>query len=184
MPGYTGSFDDGRISFGDRDVEEARRREEDLQPRADVHSPEATEVAALMNDQPVHATMHTPIPDVARLMRDQQVGMVPVVDEANRLVGVVTEREILGHITDRFTEAREIMERAPHALRPDGDLVAALETMGQDHTRMLPVVDDDGRLVGSLSIEEIARQAEHSVVLQNAIYRLSARASFWAGFWV
>jgi len=95
-----------------------------------------------------------------RTMLDRRVGAVAVVDENRRVAGVFTERDVLRRLAlsgrnPGATPVREIMttpvEMATLATTP----AEALATMVEQHYRHLPIVDDDGRLLGMLSIRNV-----------------------------
>lgn len=92
--------------------------------------------------------------DVARKMKDQDAGFLPIV-EGGRLVGVVTDRDIVvrcvaeGHDLRNET-AEHVMSKGVTTIAPDDDLAEASKTMENEEIRRLAVVED-GRLVGVLS---------------------------------
>jgi len=98
----------------------------------------------------------------AHLMWEGDLGLVPVVDEQGRPVGVLTDRDIC--MSALFNGAR--LEEVPVArsmshpvatVRQDGSLQEALDLMRERRVRRLPVVDAEGTLVGVLSIADLAR---------------------------
>ena len=97
----------------------------------------------------------TSILEIAKVMRDQDIGAVPV-GENDRLVGMVTDRDIVirglaegnGNVLE--TPAERIMSRNPATIEANASLEDAARLMGQLEVRRLPVVDN-GRLVGVLS---------------------------------
>jgi CBS domain-containing protein len=105
--------------------------------------------------------------DVARLMKQEDVGSVPVVD-GERLVGVVTDRDIVVRgIADgsdpHAIKAGDIASRDVVTVRPDDDLDAALRLMAQHQVRRLPVVDD-GQLIGVVAQADVAQEAKEKDV--------------------
>ena len=105
--------------------------------------------------------------DVARLMKQEDVGSVPVVD-GERLVGVVTDRDIVVRgIADgsdpHAIKAGDIASRDVVTVRPDDDLDSALRLMAQHQVRRLPVVDD-GQLVGVVAQADVAHEAKEKDV--------------------
>jgi len=95
-----------------------------------------------------------------RAMLDHHVGAVAVVDENQRVAGVFTERDVLRRLAlsgrePGRTPVREIMttsvEMATLATTPG----EALATMVERHYRHLPIVDENGRLLGMLSIRNV-----------------------------
>lgn len=105
---------------------------------------------------PVESTAEQAI----RTMLDRHVGAVAVIDEDRRVAGVFTERDVLLRLSlsrrdPGSTPVREVMttpvEMATRATTPS----EALATMVERHYRHLPIVDDDGRLLGMLSIRNV-----------------------------
>src|SRR5919198_5179647 len=100
-----------------------------------------------------------PIVEAARLMRDENVGSLPVSEEG-KLVGMLTDRDIAVRVVAEgksleSTTVGEVFSRNPVAARPDQDLDEALQLMAQHQVRRLPVVEDD-RLVGILAQADVA----------------------------
>lgn len=100
----------------------------------------------------------------AQTMRSQDCGCVVVTDAASHPTAVVTDRDIclcalrtlrplqMLHVADAMTSG-------VITCRPDDTVTRAEAVMGKHHVRRLPVVDADGKLVGILSIDDIAREA-------------------------
>jgi CBS domain-containing protein len=101
----------------------------------------------------------------AQLMWDCDCGAVPVVDEDARVVGIVTDRDICmatwsrGRAPGRISVA-EVMSRGIFCCRPEDSIFGAEALMRANQIRRLPVVDRERRLVGILSLADIARAAE------------------------
>ncbi|MDX2159617.1 MAG: CBS domain-containing protein [Hyphomicrobiaceae bacterium] len=92
--------------------------------------------------------------EASRLMWEQQVGSVLVVDERSHLIGIFTGRDavkVLAHGRDAAaTELRDVMTRDPATIEPDKRAVDALRMMGEGGFRHLPVVEG-GRILGIVS---------------------------------
>lgn len=87
-------------------------------------------------------------------------GILPVVDDDRRLLGVLTDRDICMAVATRDQRAsrllvREVLTVDPVACGPDDDLARALERMARAQVRRLPVLDVDGALLGMLSIHDV-----------------------------
>jgi len=101
--------------------------------------------------------------DAARIMRDEDTGSVPVVDDG-RVAGIVTDRDIvLRGVADgrdvTALDVREVCSSDPVTVEPGRDLDEALRLMAQHQVRRLPVVDGD-RLVGVLAQADVARATD------------------------
>jgi CBS domain-containing protein len=100
----------------------------------------------------------------AKIMWEQDCGAVPVVDQDGRVVAVLTDRDIC---IAAFTQGRALsdirvssaMSRRLWSCRPDDDVKDAEKAMRTNQVRRLPVVDAEGRLIGILSLSDLARQA-------------------------
>ncbi len=95
-----------------------------------------------------------------RTMLDCRVGAVAVVDENRRVAGIFTERDVLRRIalsgrSLAETQVRDVMTTPVEMATLDTTPGQALATMVEFHYRHLPIVDDDGRLLGMLSIRDV-----------------------------
>jgi CBS domain-containing protein len=104
----------------------------------------------------------TPITDVAKLMRKNDIGAVPV-GENDKLIGMVTDRDIVckGLAEENFdvrrATARDVMTPGIHCCREEDDLDKAAAHMEELKVRRLLVINKDKRMVGVLSRHDIAR---------------------------
>jgi len=115
------------------------------------------------------ATPSLSLTDAAKLMKQEDVGSVPVVD-GERLIGMLTDRDIVVRgIADgsdpHAVKAGDIASRDVVTVRPDDDLDDALRLMAQHQVRRLPVVED-GHLVGVLAQADVAHEAKEKAVGQ------------------
>jgi len=128
------------------------------------------------------AQMTQSLIEAAALMRDDDVGSIPVVDNG-QLVGIVTDRDIVVRaIAEQRDLARttvdEIASHDPVTVGPDQDLNEALELMATYQVRRLPVIED-GRLVGMLAQADLALQAKEKKVGE-ALHEISRpRETAW-----
>jgi CBS domain-containing protein len=111
----------------------------------------------LMSAQPACCTPNDTVQEAARLMRECDCGCIPVVEdkESNRLVGVITDRDIACRCTAEGkgsnTPVREAMSRDPNSCGPDDDIGAVERIMAEDQVRRVPVIDDRGRCIGIIA---------------------------------
>ncbi|MEM0378142.1 MAG: CBS domain-containing protein [Thermosphaera sp.] len=113
----------------------------------------------IMSTPPVTAEETTPIEEVAKKMFEHDVSSVLVVDSAGRLVGIVTEKDIvgalaIGKIGSSIPVAR-FMKENPITVNPDTPLDEILEKMRRFNIRHLPVVDKDGKPVGMVTQRDL-----------------------------
>jgi CBS domain-containing protein len=109
----------------------------------------------------------TPIGEIARKMRDLDIGAIPV-GENDRLIGMVTDRDIACRAVANGTDpgkltARDVMSKGILYCRETEDLEDAMRIMEQKQVRRLPVINDRKRMVGMLSLGDIADAASHEL---------------------
>ena len=97
--------------------------------------------------------------DAAVLMNEHKIGSLVVLD-AGRLAGIVTERDVLQRVVAQRRDpaavaVRDVMTTELLCCRTDTDLDEARGVMKNRRVRHLPVVDDDGRLLGMVSIGDL-----------------------------
>lgn len=118
----------------------------------------------------------TPILEVARTMRDLKLEAVAVCD-GDRFLGFIWDHDIVscvvaGGSNASRTSTRSVLRRMEDSISPDSDLIQAAMIMAQQEARLLPVLDR-GRLVGILSLEDMAEASE---VFAGAVLATRARA--------
>ncbi len=102
-----------------------------------------------------------PLRDATRTMVSSHVGCVAVVDD-DALVGILTERDLMEKITDRDAkiddlQVTDVMTSQVHTIPWDASHTDAASRMLEHHCRHLPIVADDGHLLGMLSIRHVYR---------------------------
>jgi CBS domain-containing protein len=111
----------------------------------------------------------TPVTELAKLMRDHDVGAIPI-GENDRLVGMVTDRDIVckGLAQDNFdarrATARDVMTAQIHCCREDEDLAKAVRHMEELKIRRLPVINKSKRMVGILGLGDVSHSAPTDLV--------------------
>jgi CBS domain-containing protein len=103
---------------------------------------------------------------IGRLMFERDVGCVPVVDHERSIIGMLTDRDIcMATCTQgkapQDLQVGNIMSRQVFTCSPEDTLIEAEEVMRSHQIRRLPIVDDQNRLVGMLSLNDLALEAEH-----------------------
>jgi CBS domain-containing protein len=117
------------------------------------------EVRKIMTADPVSVDPDTTLEEIATLMKEQDIGAVPVVEEGE-LCGIVTDRDIVVRciaVGQDVTEciAEDVMSTDVQALGPDASVDEAARLMGDLQIRRLPIVEKN-RLVGMLSLGDVA----------------------------
>jgi CBS domain-containing protein len=119
-----------------------------------------TSIKEVMTSQVKTCEPDATVMEVAKVMAQEDVGPVPIVEEG-RLTGIVTDRDIAVRVVAEgrdpsSTTVGEIASRDLVTVSPDDDLDSALEQLAQNQVRRIPVVDGD-RLVGIVAQADIAR---------------------------
>lgn len=109
----------------------------------------------------------TPVREIAKRMRDSDVGAIPVKADS-QLVGIVTDRDItcraladsgnLGNMT-----AKDVMTKDVVCCSPDDDIQVAIETMEAKQIRRLPVTDSHKTMIGMLSLGDISHKVNKAL---------------------
>jgi CBS domain-containing protein len=96
---------------------------------------------------------------IARLMRDEHVGAVVIVDEGEVPVGIVTDRDmtlrVIAGVRDVTAPGRAVMTADPVTIRQDAGIDEVVTLMRRAHVRRLPVVDGSGALVGIVTLDDV-----------------------------
>ena len=119
-----------------------------------------------MTSNPCSIDADKPVSYAAKMMRDEDVGLAPVV-EGDRLVGTLTDRDIAVRVVaegrdPETTTVREVASKEVVTVEPEQGLGDALQLMAQHQVRRLPVVEQDGRLVGVVAQADVAEHADAS----------------------
>lgn len=152
------------------------------------------------------ATREMTLQEVAVMMRDEDTGVIPVVEreaaETNnessgngrgstattgngRLVGLITDRDIvvrsLAEGKDPMTtRAEEVMTTDIHTAQLNDRVIETIRKMGDKQVRRIPVVDDKNNLRGIISMADVALETEEDRELADALEEISSGASFWS----
>ena len=124
----------------------------------------AKSIRDAMTSNPRNVEPNTSVVEAARLMKSEDVGSLPVV-EGDRLVGMVTDRDIVLRVVADGKDVQsatvgEVASKDLVTVDPQQDLDEALRLMAQHQVRRLPVVEEDGRLVGILAQADVAQQGD------------------------
>jgi CBS domain-containing protein len=117
----------------------------------------------VMTPSPVCCVPDDIVVDVARMMRAQDIGAIPVVADhsSQRLVGMLTDRDLAVRVVaegrePRETSVREVMSMQPVTCHATDVYQQALQAMGEHQLRRIPVVDEEGRLAGIIAQADVA----------------------------
>ena len=155
------------------------------------------------------ATRENTLEDVARMMKNEDTGVIPVIErapnltdlpeagrtdvnriEANvagssgKLVGLITDRDIVVRALaegkdPRVVRAEEIMTTDIHTAQPNDRVIDAIRKMGDKQVRRIPIVDRDGTLRGIISMADVALETQDDRELAEALEEISSGSTFW-----
>jgi CBS domain-containing protein len=128
------------------------------------------------------ATRETPLRDVAIMMRDGDMGAVPVV-ENGKLVGIVTDRDIVVRSVadgkDASAPVSYAMTTEIYSVKPDDFAFVAIRLMGDKQIRRVPVVGENGELAGIIAMADIALEMEDEREIAETLEEISSGMGFW-----
>jgi CBS domain-containing protein len=118
----------------------------------------------LMTSNPCTIDADKSVAYAAKMMRDEDVGLAPIV-EGDKLVGMLTDRDIAVRVAAQGrnpeqVKVRDVASKRLVTIDPQQDLDEALRIMAKHQVRRLPVVEEDGRLVGVVAQADIARKGD------------------------
>jgi CBS domain-containing protein len=136
-------------------------------------------VGDLMTPTAVSVRPGTTFKEIARILDEYDITAVPVVDDRDRPIGVVSEADLLRKQTSRGTRnsARDLMTSPAVVAEPGWHAVRAARTMERHKVKRLPVVDGHGRLIGVISRSDLVRlflRRDHAIqeeILEDIIVR-------------
>jgi signal-transduction protein with cAMP-binding, CBS, and nucleotidyltransferase domain len=104
----------------------------------------------------------TPISEIALALKDKKIGAVPIVDEDNKLLGIVSERDIVSKLVVEakdadLTTAKEIMTSKIITAKLNDDINYTIDVMKNNNIRHMPVLDENNRLTDFFSIRDFLR---------------------------
>lgn len=109
----------------------------------------------------------TQIAQVARMMREHDIGSVVVIDLDQRPVGIVTDRDLVirGIAAERTLDAPvdDVMSHDPVTIAGERDTADAAHHMAERGCRRLPVVDDAGKVVGVVTLDDLLMRAGYTI---------------------
>jgi CBS domain-containing protein len=160
----------------------------------------------IMTRDLVVATRDTTLREVTIMMKEEDTGVIPVVEHEvaggngkttqdeklhdtrnynrGKLVGLITDRDIVVRAVAEnrdptTTRAEEIMSTDLYTAKPNDRVVDVIRKMGDKQVRRIPVVSDSGRLLGMISMADIARETQDDRELAQALEEISQESSFW-----
>ena len=137
-------------------------------------------IQEIMTKDPACVTPGTTVRDAAKVMQQEDTGIVPVVESegTKRLIGVVTDRDLAIRVVaegrDGNTRVSEVMSSGRLAtLRPDADVDEAMDRMADEQVRRIPIVDDRGALVGIVAQADVVRKTRDDKKSERTVEQIS-----------
>jgi CBS domain-containing protein len=120
-------------------------------------------ILEVMTSNPCAIEADRSVSYAAKMMKQEDVGVAPIV-ESGRLVGMLTDRDIAVRVVAEGKDpdsvnVRDVASSNVVSIDPQQDLDDALMLMARHQIRRLPVVEDDGRLVGVIAQADVAQEA-------------------------
>ncbi|MBO5764225.1 MAG: IMP dehydrogenase [Bacteroidales bacterium] len=121
------------------------------------------------------------VSDALRLMRENHIGGIPVVDESNKLIGIVTNRD-LRFVSNLNTPIKDVMTKENLITAQNGtSLSQATEILQKYRIEKLPVIEKDGTLVGLITYKDITKVKDNPIASKDSKGRLLAAAAVGVG---
>ena len=116
--------------------------------------------------------------EAAKIMRDEDVGIVPVIEQNKKLIGVVTDRDLcLGVVAEgkhpREVKVSDCMSEELVTCKPEDDVQKAADLMKEHQVRRIPVVDQQGLLVGMIAQADIALKVQKPEEVSETVEEIS-----------
>ena len=128
------------------------------------------------------ASREMSLAEVAALMRDGDMGALPIV-ENGKLVGIVTDRDIvvraIAEGKDCSTPIGNVMTAEIHSVKPDDFVFEAIRLMGDKQIRRVPVVSESGELAGIIAMADVALEMEDEREIAETLEEISSGKAFW-----
>jgi CBS domain-containing protein len=174
----------------------------------EYYSPERSRLRCrdVMTRDLVVATRDTMLVEVSRMMKQEDTGVIPVVEydapvgngrgegteiryegrnyARGRLIGLITDRDIVIRAVaenkdNASTRSEDIMSVDIHTAHPNDRVVDVIRKMGDKQVRRIPVVNENGYLVGMISMADVAVETRNDRELTDALEEISKGSSFW-----
>ena len=134
----------------------------------------------VMTKDPVCCLPTDTVSKAAQLMKDEDVGSIPVVEdeETMKLIGIVTDRDLALQVVAperdaSSTQVEDVMTYEVITCRASDDVQKAVDAMSQHQLRRMPVIDGDHRIVGIISQADVATRVEKSEEVAEMVKEIS-----------
>ncbi len=148
-----------------------------------VRASERLRCRDIMTRSVTAAAPEMPLREVAALMREGDMGALPVVKD-NKLLGIITDRDIVVRAVAEgkdanTTTAAEVMTAEVFSARPDTFMFEVIRLMGDKQVRRVPVIGEAGELCGMIAMADIALEMEDEREIAETLEDISSGAAFW-----
>ena len=134
----------------------------------------------VMTQDPVCCLPTDTVSKAAQLMKDEDVGSIPVVEdeETMKLISIVTDRDLALQVVAperdaSSTQVEDVMTYEVITCRASDDVQKAVDAMAQHQLRRMPVIDSDHRIVGIISQADVATRVEKSEEIAEMVKEIS-----------
>jgi CBS domain-containing protein len=134
----------------------------------------------VMTKNPVCCLPNDTVAKVAQLMRRDDIGSIPVIEneETQKLVGIVTDRDLALKVLSEGRDAKStkvdaVMTRNLVTCHPEDDLQKALDAMSDHQLRRIPVVDNNNRILGILTQADVATRIDQPEITAAVVKGIS-----------
>jgi len=134
----------------------------------------------LMTKNPIGCVSTDSVSTAAQLMKHEEVGWLPVVEDQQhkKVIGVVTDRDLVVNVVaegrrPESTVITDVMTRSPVTCHADDSLASGLAAMTQHQIRRIPIVDDDGAIVGIIAQADVALHVDDPTTVSEVVRKIS-----------
>lgn len=131
----------------------------------------------IMTDPAIVLSADTSVLEAASVMRENNIGSVPVVDSDGNICGIVTDRDIVIRslaqgLDSKMTKVSEIMSENVSSVPPDAEIDDAFDIMSRDKVRRIPIVENE-KVLGVVSLGDVALCRDYKIECANALCEIS-----------
>ncbi|QVK18748.1 CBS domain-containing protein [Mycoplasmatota bacterium] len=138
-------------------------------------------IKEIMTKSVISLKPYNSMKDASILMLEHNIGCIPIIDDDNHPVGIITDRDMiirgLAQNNDGNTRLEDIMTTNLITVNPEDEVGIATHIMGQRQIRRLLVVDEFDKLVGFLAMADISTTAENDTKAGVALSKISLKST-------
>jgi len=138
-------------------------------------------VKEIMTKSVISLKPYDTMKDASIIMFEHNIGCLPIVDDENHPVGIITDRDMiirgLAQNNDAKTRLEDVMTTSLITVHPNDEVGTATHKMGNRQIRRLLVVDEHDQLVGFLAMADISTTAENDIKAGMALSKISLKST-------